>query len=850
VISYNHKSATVGGITRYRIQSVLSSFGYQINFEYENNSPTYGLQLATDWIERTRAIGINLAYHYCDRLGDTCAGGTFDWPEVQYSQPSGTTIERVTNALGQNTDYVFDSNMDYLVRVDRDSGEDAMRVTYDASNDDVDVLTVGGLSHDYSAPTLISGDRYYRDVVTRSAGVTTGNASTGWVRIEYQLDPRGIDKVTKYDSLTGATGSARYVEYTRNADNQVEAIADHTGRITEYTYDSRGNVTQVDRKATGQTTITTRAQYPSTCNSGNIAYCNKPEWTEDARGYRTDYTYYGHGGVATVTQPDPDGAAPYGSSSADRPQFTYEYTTRRAYYEMPSGGFGDGLATTVPSVMHYCAEGNNSCAGEARQTRQILGYEATGVANNILVNSIQTRSGDSSVSQTFGFDWDEYARPRYVDGPRAGTSDRTYFRHDALGRRITTNTPDPDGSGPLKHRATLIHYDNDGFVDYVEQGTMTSATGWSSFSSLYRITVDYDSWRRPIERTYVSGSTTHKVVHSSYDAAGRLECTAFRMTPTNFFSAGSACSQSGGATKDRIGRNHYSNFDEVLRVESGVGTSLVQDAQTMTYTSQGNIEFLTDAEGNETRYTYDTFGRLKTTEYPHKSVDGSQSGTDHEEVFYDVYGRVEKIELRDGNEVAYGYDNLGRRTLIDAPLSDPDTTMGYDKVGRLKTLSRAGQTLTYVYNALGQLESEAGPKGTVSYDYNAEGLRSRMDYPGAGSFYVTYEYNDAGDLTAINEGASTVLAEFTYDDYGRRKTLERGNGVDTTYTFDAAGDLDSLVNDLVGTSDDVTLSFDYNVASQITERTTSNADYEWDNYTAFTDGYVSNGLNRTPRSTG
>jgi hypothetical protein len=79
---------------------------------------------------------------------------------------------------------------------------------------------------------------------------------------------------------------------------------------------------------------------------------------------------------------------------------------------------------------------------------------------------------------------------------------------------------------------------------------------------------------------------------------------------------------------------------------------------------------------------------------------------------------------------------------------------------------------------------------------------------------------------------------------GRRKTLEGGNGVDTTYNFDAAGDLDSLVNDLIGSSDDVTLTFDYNVASQITQRTTSNTDYEWDNYTAFTDGYVSNGLNQ------
>ncbi|MDJ0761223.1 MAG: RHS repeat-associated core domain-containing protein [Woeseiaceae bacterium] len=854
VRTYNHRSASTGGQTRYRIQSVTNSYGFHIHYEYADNSPANTTELNGVWMQRTKAIGINRAYTYCAPTAYTCSGGSYSWPYVTYSEPS-SSLERVTNALGQNTDYNFHFSYGGLSQIIRHSGEVATGIIYSTSTDQVTTLTQGGLKFNYSNATLVTGDKYYRTLKTMEAN-GLGTARTGFVRVDYDLEPRGVTKVTKFASTTGASGASRWVEYVRNTQSQVTLVKDHTGRETHYDYDGRGNleVTTVKKNSSDPNPLITEADFPNSCDSSNIKYCNKPSWTEDTRGFRTYFTYYSHGGIKDITYPGKTGSAPDGTG--DTAQERFGYTTRTArYLTTGSGVYSNGVSTTVLSSKSVCNTGNNSCNGQARETDTTYGFEASGSPNNILVTSVTAAAGNASVSyvsQTVTFDWDAYARLKWVDSPRSGPADRTYFQHDVLGRRTITNGPDPDASGSMKHRAVRTNYDSDGFVTSVEQGTMTGTTNWTSFAALGRAEVYYDSYGRAIERRYKTGSTTHSVVQTSFDLAGRLECTAYRMNASLFGSLpSSACSQtSGGAVKDRISKNHYNNYDDLVRVQSGLGTALVQDTQTIVPNTLGFIDTLTDAEGNLTKYTYDAYGRPYRTYYPSKTTAGSYSTTDYEQINYGTYGRVLSMRIRDGQTFSFGYDNLGRMTSRNAPGSDPDVSFTHDNLGRVKTMSQTGHTLSYDYNALGQLTKATGPKGDVTYQYNAEGLRSRMDYPGAGGFYVNYDYNAAGDLEKIREKGATdpnsvgILADFEYDDWGRRKTLTRGNGVVTTYGFDAAGRLDLLVNNLSGTTNDQTLTFDFNTANQIIKRTNTNSAYDYSAYTDFTDAYVSNGLNQ------
>ena len=60
------------------------------------------------------------------------------------------------------------------------------------------------------------------------------------------------------------------------------------------------------------------------------------------------------------------------------------------------------------------------------------------------------------------------------------------------------------------------------------------------------------------------------------------------------------------------------------------------------------------------------------------------------------------------------------------------------------------------------------------------------------------------------------MATYAYDDLGRRISLTRGNGVVTSYAYDAASRLQTLTQNLPGTTHDQTYGYSYNAASQIT----------------------------------
>ncbi len=94
-------------------------------------------------------------------------------------------------------------------------------------------------------------------------------------------------------------------------------------------------------------------------------------------------------------------------------------------------------------------------------------------------------------------------------------------------------------------------------------------------------------------------------------------------------------------------------------------------------------------------------------------------------------------------------------------------------------------------------------------------------------------------MTAIRENGATsgvgVLASFAYDDQGRRTLLTRANGTSTSYSHDPVSRLSQLAQDLGGTTNDLTLGFGYNPASQIGSNSRSNDAYA---YTAHTSGTI------------
>ena len=123
---------------------------------------------------------------------------------------------------------------------------------------------------------------------------------------------------------------------------------------------------------------------------------------------------------------------------------------------------------------------------------------------------------------------------------------------------------------------------------------------------------------------------------------------------------------------------------------------------------------------------------------------------------------------------------------------------------------------TYTFDALGRNLSQVSPLGTVAYEHDAAGRRTKLTYPGTGLF-LNYDYLVTGEITKIRENNASsgagVLATYAYDDLGRRTSLTRGNGTTTSYSHDPVSRLSQLVQNLSGTTHDLTLGFGLNPAS-------------------------------------
>ncbi|MEQ1619518.1 MAG: RHS repeat-associated core domain-containing protein [Terricaulis sp.] len=804
-----------------RLQSVNNNLGYQIKFEYQNNDP------ATGGLTLTKATAINNAIDYCDPTANGCTGLTQTWPSLSFNAALPTTA---TDALGRVTGYTYTNGRITGMRPPS-SATDIITITYDASN------RVASVSNGTGTWTY-------------------GYADNGVQRTTTITDPlshvRTVGSNTTLRVITSDTNAlGRTTSYTYDSAQRLKRVTQPEGNYTEFTYDGRGNVlttTQAPKAGSGLQNIVTSAVYPASCPS--LVTCDSPTSTTDARGFRTDYTYNTtHGGALTVTAPAPSGAAPVGTGT--RPQTRFTYTSLYAFYKTSSGGAPVQAPTPVFQLTETSACATlASCANGADETRTIVDYGASGVANNRLPVSVTARAGNNAVSTTTSVTYDNASNMLTVDGPLANDTTRNVY--DIMRQQLGAIGPDPDGAGALKNRAQRMTYNLDGQPTTVENGTVNSQlpADWAGFVPLERASFVYDTLGRRTRGNLIDVATGNAIAVSqfSYDNANRLDCAAQRMNPATFASLpASACTLAaqGSNGPDRIVRNTYNSANQVTQVTSGYATAAPINESTTTYTNNGRAATIADGVGNLTTFTYDGFDRPASTLYPNSIIGTGSSATDVESVNYNAASQVILATLRDGQTVAFAYDNLGRRTLTDAPGTALDVTQAYDNFSRPLSATQAGGALSFAYDQLSRMASASGPQGTVSYQYNSAGQRTRMTWPDA--FYIAYEYDNAGAVSVIREqpaGTGLALASFTYDNLGRRTQLARGNGVATAYAYDPVSRLQTLTQNLSGTSQDQTYSFSYNPASQIASRGGANAAYDTPAPVNGTTTYIRNGLNQ------
>ncbi len=355
-------------------------------------------------------------------------------------------------------------------------------------------------------------------------------------------------------------------------------------------------------------------------------------------------------------------------------------------------------------------------------------------------------------------------------------------------------------------------------------------SGGREFESLLaqQLNSIYDFVGRPTRATQTGGGTTFALVQTSYDAANRPDCAAVRMNPAAFASPpASACTlgTQGSFGPDRISSNVYDIADQLVKVTTGFGTPAAIDEWTATYTLNGQLATIANANGQLTTHEYDGFDRLFKLRFPNPNNVNS-STTDFEQYTYDAASNLTQLRRRSGESFGYGYDALNRRASLDYPGETArDVTYGYDNFGRMISQAFAGHTLSFAFDQLSRNLSQTGPLGTVSYQYDLASRRTQVTWPDG--FFAQYDYDLASEVTAIREnGAASgpgVLATYAYDDLGRRTGVARGNGAGESAVFNAGSRLIQLTQALPGAPSYQALSFSHDAAAGIVSRSGTNA---------------------------
>jgi RHS repeat-associated protein len=623
-----------------------------------------------------------------------------------------------------------------------------------------------------------------------------------------RVDPAGGLYSIFYDTYRRPLG------YADELGRSTSVSHDGRGRVSTYTYpegdqelfiyDDHNN-TNLYRKSpipgSPLSQLSISAQWDQTWN--------KPTSILDAMNNETDFVYY-RSGVAgaslmeTATRPSPDGIQP-------RPVYSFTYTA-----------FGKPLQSTDPT--------------------SLVTLNAYNTANGTLTSTAVDPTGVNSVT-SFGYDT--------VGNVTSVTDPRTYITENQydLDRRKTVVLHHNGAITAALMAAEKTQYDILGRATEQDGGTVfsgTTVTTWQMLSQTFYTPTSkplttkdgagdttqyaYD----PMDRTVIVTDPVSRNVSTVYDLAGQTTCTWRGWSSST--SAATNC---------------------VWNPAGYTGSGPVRyDA----YTYGGNGEVLTtlDANNNMTTSGYDGYDRLNKLSFPLPTLSaGASSTTDFEAYTYDANGNRKSVQKRDGQVISYNYDNLNRQTTKILPgTTTADVWTTYDLAGRPLTDYFGSSTtpttagVVYAYDTAKRVTGETQFGRAMSYQYDLSNNRILVAWPDNTNNtprFINFDFDGLNREYQIRENGATtgagVLAVYQYDSLSRRQTLTRGNGTSTSFGYDLASRLNSLGHDLVGTAQDISLTFQHTMASQLQWRTSNNPLYDWLPAAANT-SYVPDGLNR------
>jgi RHS repeat-associated protein len=465
----------------------------------------------------------------------------------------------------------------------------------------------------------------------------------------------------------------------------------------------------------------------------------------------------------------------------------YSYQGQQLPYVLNNGsGFGNPtqVARVLDDGTTRLYQYQYNASGNLQQTIDPLGRTTNLAldANGIDVRQISRVTGSDSSDVLTTFTYNSQHLPLTITDAAGQTTTLTYNPAGQVlsitdaKQRSTTFTYDASGylrsmAGPLAGSTarTTFAYDNVGRVQ-----TITDSLGFTrafAYDNLDRVTsITYpDQTREQFQYALLAVATytdrLNRVPHFAYDSMQRLVQVADpsdRTTQYAYCGCGAVSS-----LRDALGHTTYWDYD----LEGRLAKKTYADGSSAQYTYEATASRLAaavDSKGQITYYQYNADDTLAQVAYAN-----ALKPTPSVLFSYELhYPRV--VSMIDGTgETDYSYIPVGTRPTLGAgrlatvKARFGQISYGYDETGQVGSRAIDGVTQAISYDNLNRISAVTNALGTFSYHYLADSrLTSSIDLPNGLSTRLTY-FDAAKDsrLQQIQHlrADNSIISVWTYD---------------------------------------------------------------------------------------
>jgi RHS repeat-associated protein len=305
----------------------------------------------------------------------------------------------------------------------------------------------------------------------------------------------------------------------------------------------------------------------------------------------------------------------------------------------------------------------------------------------------------------------------------------------------------------------------------------------------------------PAARSYQYGYDTNNRVATYTDPAGKMTQFSYDTPTSRCPVTDMGCGRVGSNVNQIIDPNgnitklSYDSSGRVVSItyvtNPAAGTGSVES-----YAYNPGNTVVTDPNGNKTTYYYDVQARVTKT--------------------VDALGNTSTITYTANSDPAqtttstsqnnYTYDGMNNATAVSGAGLSKSAAYGDASHPYYPTrqTTAEGSGVTYTYSVAGNVVQRTDPTGhSTTYTYNSNGtLASATDANGNS---MSWQYDAYGNLTQATYPAPIGVETFTYDSLGRMASRTDGRGLKTTFSYDA---LDRLTLTTYADGSAVSASYD------------------------------------------